>query len=38
MLTAGRRVHRELKNLIVWNKTNAGLRSFYRSQHELIFV
>jgi DNA modification methylase len=38
MLAAGRRVYRELKNLIVWNKTNAGLGSFYRSQHELIFV
>ena len=38
MLTAGRRVYRELKNLVVWNKTNAGLGSFYRSQHELVFV
>lgn len=23
-------------NLIVWNKTNAGMGSFYRSRHELI--
>jgi DNA modification methylase len=38
MLTAGRRVYRELKNLVIWNKTNAGMGSFYRSQHELIFV
>jgi DNA modification methylase len=38
MLGAGRRVYRELKNVVVWNKTNAGLGSFYRSQHELIFV
>jgi DNA modification methylase len=38
MLAAGRRVYRELKNIVVWNKTNAGLGSFYRSQHELIFV
>lgn len=38
MLTAGRRVYRELKNLVVWNKTNAGMGSFYRSQHELVFV
>src|SRR6476646_1319361 len=38
MLTAGRRVYRELKNLVVWNKTNCGMGSFYRSQHELIFV
>lgn len=27
-----------MKNLVVWNKTNAGQGSFYRSQHELIFV
>lgn len=38
MLTAGRRTYRELKNVVVWNKTNAGMGSFYRSQHELIFV
>lgn len=25
-------------NLCVWAKTNAGMGSFYRSQHELIFV
>src|SRR3984893_1844402 len=28
----------ELKNLIVWVKANAGLGSFYRSQHEDILV
>ena len=38
MLAAGRRTYRELKNLVIWNKTNAGMGSFYRSQHELIFV
>ena len=38
MLTAGRRVYRELKNLVVWRKSNCGMGSFYRSQHELIFV
>ena len=38
MLCAGRAVYAELKNLVVWAKTNAGLGSFYRSQHELIFV
>jgi DNA modification methylase len=38
MLAAGRRIYYELKNLVVWNKTNAGMGSFYRSQHELIFV
>lgn len=36
--TAGAKVYPELKNLVVWNKTNAGQGSFYRSQHELIFV
>lgn len=28
----------EFKNLVVWNKQSAGLGSFYRSKHELIFV
>lgn len=35
---AGDQAYSELKNLVVWNKTNAGQGSFYRSQHELIFV
>jgi DNA modification methylase len=35
---AGRRSQLELKNLCVWNKTNGGMGSFYRSKHELIFV
>jgi DNA modification methylase len=38
MLTAGRGVYSELKNLVVWNKSNAGMGSFYRSKHELVFV
>ena len=38
MLTAGRRVYSELKNLCVWAKTNAGMGTFYRSQHELVFA
>jgi DNA modification methylase len=37
MLSAGREEYTELKNILVWNKTNAS-RGFYRSQHELIFV
>jgi hypothetical protein len=37
-LTAGKRTYHELKNLIAWVKTNAGIGTFYRSQHELIFV
>lgn len=28
----------EMKNLICWNKQSAGMGSFYRSKHELIFV
>jgi DNA modification methylase len=35
---AGAAVFTEFKNLIVWNKTNGGMGSFYRSKHELIFV
>jgi DNA modification methylase len=38
MLRAGEEVFGPLQNLVVWNKTNAGQGSFYRSQHELIFV
>ena len=38
MLAAGRAVYSELKNLCIWNKTNAGMGSFYRSKHELVFV
>jgi DNA modification methylase len=28
----------ELKNLVVWNKSNGGMGAFYRSKHELVFV
>ena len=35
---AGRQSGLELKNLCVWNKTNGGMGSFYRSKHELVFV
>lgn len=38
MLAAGHEVYSELKNLCVWNKTNGGMGSFYRSKHELVFV
>lgn len=31
-------VYPELLNVCVWNKDNAGMGSFYRSKHELIFV
>ncbi len=38
LLAAAGRTYCELKNLCVWTKTNAGMGSFYRSQHELVFV
>jgi hypothetical protein len=38
LLTAGTQAYAELKNLCVWVKSNAGMGSFYRSQHELVFV
>ncbi len=38
LLAAGERVFSELKNLCIWNKTNGGMGTFYRSKHELIFV
>ena len=38
MLDAGEAAFTELKNLCVWNKTNGGMGSFYRSKHELVFV
>jgi DNA modification methylase len=38
LLRAGHDVYGELKNMCVWVKSNAGMGSFYRSQHELIFV
>ena len=36
LLAAGRATKLTLKNLCVWVKTNAGMGTFYRSQHELI--
>ena len=38
ILDAGNAVYGNLRNLIVWSKTNAGQGSLYRSQHELIFL
>lgn len=35
---AGKAVFSELKNVCVWNKTNGGMGTFYRSKHELVFV
>jgi DNA modification methylase len=38
IITAGKKVFYELKNICVWCKTNAGMGSLYRSQHEFILV
>jgi DNA modification methylase len=38
LLNAARPLYSDWKNLLVWNKTNAGQGSFYRSKHELITV
>lgn len=38
LLAAGQIAFTELKNLVIWNKTNGGMASFYRSKHELVFV
>lgn len=35
--TAGK-LYQEFKQLIIWVKDNGGMGTFYRSQHELIFV
>jgi DNA modification methylase len=38
ILAASEHVYDSMLNLCVWIKNNAGLGSFYRSQHELIVV
>jgi DNA modification methylase len=38
ILDAADGVYDDFKQLIVWAKTNAGMGSFYRSRHELVFV
>jgi len=38
ILAAGEEAYDECKNLCVWTKTNGGMGSLYRSQHELVFV
>ena len=35
---AGSAIYGERLNLCVWNKSNAGMGSLYRSKHELVFV
>jgi DNA modification methylase len=38
LLTATRTCGLELLNLCIWNKTNGGMGSLYRSKHELVLV
>jgi hypothetical protein len=38
ILDAGSAAFTELKNICVWAKTTPGQGTFYRSQHELVFV
>jgi DNA modification methylase len=38
LMAAASAPYSELKNLCVWNKTNAGMGALYRSQHELVFL
>lgn len=35
---AARPIYGRAKQVVVWNKTNAGMGTFYRSKHEFIFV
>lgn len=36
--TAAGPIYTELKNICVWNKSNGGMGSLYRSKHELVLV
>jgi DNA modification methylase len=38
LIAAGTSVYDEWKNLCVWTKNTGGMGTFYRSQHELVFV
>ena len=38
LLIAGQQLQNPLVNLCVWVKTNGGMGSLYRSQHELIYI
>jgi DNA modification methylase len=38
MLASGDANYSELKNVCIWNKTNAGMGTFYRSKHEMVFI
>jgi DNA modification methylase len=36
--SVGREIYDDLLNICVWNKSNAGMGSLYRSKHEMVFV
>jgi DNA modification methylase len=38
LLAAAAKARLQLLNLCVWRKTNAGMGSLYRSQHELVLI
>tara|TARA_R110000782_G_scaffold87255_1_gene168928 strand:+ start:3975 stop:5480 length:1506 start_codon:yes stop_codon:yes gene_type:complete len=38
MNAAGKMAYSSLMNICIWAKTNGGMGSLYRSQHELVFV
>ena len=38
LLSAGAAIYSELKNICVWVKSNPGMGSQYRSQHEFVFI
>jgi DNA modification methylase len=38
LMAAAKRIYGEVINVAVWVKSNAGLGSFYRSQHEFVAV
>jgi DNA modification methylase len=38
LISASKQVYESLLNMCVWVKSNGGMGSLYRSQHELVFV
>lgn len=38
LISAGQGQYSELKNICIWNKSNGGMGSLYRSKHELVPV
>ena len=38
IVQAGKEAYSELKSVCIWVKSNAGMGSLYRSQHELVLV